>query len=116
MRLIHEVIEDLRGLPDQEVTPLGAALEKLLDGERGSLADLGARFTQAGLPLIMDSWTGAGPKFPISPADLRRVLGEERVRDLATLSGYPVQEFLVRFARILPEAVHAMTAGGETEE
>ena len=55
------------------------ALEKLLGGERGSLADLGERFTQAGLPLIMDSWTGRGPKFPITAADLRRVLGEERV-------------------------------------
>jgi uncharacterized protein YidB (DUF937 family) len=36
------------------------------------------------------------------------------VQDLATLSGYPVHEFLVRFARILPEAVHAMVADGET--
>jgi len=116
MRVIHEVIDDLRALPDEDVTPLGAALEKLLGGERGSLADLGERFTQAGLPLIMDSWTGRGPKFPITPADLRRVLGEERVQDLATLSGYPVHEFLVRFARILPEAVHAMVAGDEIED
>jgi uncharacterized protein YidB (DUF937 family) len=115
MRLIHQVIEDLRALPDADVTPLGAALEKLLDGERGSLADLGARFTQAGLPLIMDSWIGRGPPFPIAPADLRRVLGEERVQDLATLSGYPAHEFLVRFALILPQAVHAMVADDETE-
>ena len=30
MRLIHQVIDDLRGLPDEEVSPLGAALEELL--------------------------------------------------------------------------------------
>jgi uncharacterized protein YidB (DUF937 family) len=115
MRFIHEVIEDLRGVHDEELTPLGAALEELLGGERGSLADLGERFTQARLGHIMDSWTGRGPHLPISTADLRRVLGEERVQDLATLAGLPAGEFLVRFARILPHAVHAMMTEGQEE-
>ena len=61
MRLIHEVIEDLRRLPDEGLPPIGAALEELLGGERGSLPELADRFTEAGLADIMASWIGNGP-------------------------------------------------------
>jgi hypothetical protein len=73
MRLIHEVIEDLRVPPDPEMTPMGAALEELLGGERG-----------AGIGKVIASWIGNGPNLPIGTRDLRRILGEERVEDLAT--------------------------------
>lgn len=115
MRLIHEVIEDLRGLPDEEVTPMGAALEELLGGERGSLPELADRFTEAGLGHIMASWIGHGPNLPISTRDLRRILGEERVEDLATLAGLTSGDFLVHLARLLPAAIHRMTPEGEME-
>jgi uncharacterized protein YidB (DUF937 family) len=115
MRLIHEVIESLRGWHDEEVTPLGAALIELLGGERGSLPELADRFTEAGLGPVMASWTGDGPKLPISTQDLRRVLGEERVGDLATLTGLPSDEFLAIFVRVLPNAIHRMTREPESE-
>jgi uncharacterized protein YidB (DUF937 family) len=105
MRLIHEVIEDLRGLPDQEVTPMGAALEELLGGERGSLPELAERFTEAGLGNIMASWIGNGPNLRIGTRDLRHVLGEERVEG----------DFLVKLARLLPAAVHRMSPEGKLE-
>jgi uncharacterized protein YidB (DUF937 family) len=115
MRLIHEVIESLRGWHDEEVTPLGAALIELLGGERGSVPELADRFTEAGLGPVMASWIGDGPKLPISTRDLRRVLGDERVGDLATLTGLPSDEFLAIFARVLPNAIHRMTREPESE-
>jgi len=115
MRLIHEVIEDLRGWHDEELTPFGVVLEELLGGERGSLPELRDRFIEAGLGHIMASWIGDGPNLPISTRDLRRVLGEERVEDLATLAGLPSGDFLVRLARLLPAAVHRMTPEGALE-
>lgn len=109
MRLIHEVISDLRSQPDENITPIQAALEELLGGDRGSLPALGEQFTKAGLGEIMASWIGSGPRLPIRPDDLRRVLGNERVGDFATLTGLPAQDFLAHFARALPGAVHGMT-------
>ena len=109
MRLIHEVTEDLQRLPDGAVTPMGAALEELLGGERGSLPELAERFNQAGLGPIMASWIGTGPELPISPRDLRRVLGNERAADLATLAGLASDDFLIHLARLLPIAIHRMT-------
>ena len=53
----------------------------------------------------MASWIGHGPNLPISTRDLRRVLGKERVADLATLTGMRSGDFLVHLARLLPAAV-----------
>jgi uncharacterized protein YidB (DUF937 family) len=115
MRLIHKVVEEAATLPDDEITPLGAALEALLGGERGSLPDLADRFTDAGLGYVMASWIGNGRNLPVAPADLGRILGRARVEDLATLAGLPIEPFLDRLARALPAAVHAMTPEGALE-
>ncbi len=115
MRLVHQVIEEAASLPDEEITPLGAALEALLDGERGSLPELADRFTAAGLGDIMASWIGNGPNLPVAAEDLGRILGRARVEDLATLAGLPIEPFLDRLSRALPAAVHAMTPEGALE-
>jgi uncharacterized protein YidB (DUF937 family) len=115
MRMIHDVIEDIRGWHDEELTPLGVVLEELLGGERGSLPELAERFRKAGFGDVMASWIGKGPNLPINTGDLRRILGEQRVQDLATLAGLPSGEFMVRLARLLPAAIHHMTPEGESE-
>ncbi|HUC17927.1 MAG TPA: YidB family protein [Acetobacteraceae bacterium] len=115
MRLIHHVIEEAATQPDEEITPLGAALEALLGGQRGSLPELADRFTAAGLGYVMASWISRGPNLPIAPEDLGRILGHERVKDLATLTGLKAREFLKRLSRALPEAVHRMTPEGRPE-
>src|SRR5579859_2031206 len=112
MRLIHEVIEDLRGRHDEEVTPMGAALIELLGGERGSLPEQKVRFTDAGRRQIIHPWIGDGPNLSISTRDLRRILGEQRAEELATLAGVPSGEFLVRLAHLLLDAGHRMTPEG----
>lgn len=115
MRYIHQVIEDLQRLPDEEVTPISAALNDLLGGERGSLPELADRFTEAGLGPVMASWIGHGPNLSISTRDLRRILGEARAEELATVAGMPSGEFLVHLARLLPAAVHSMTPEGSLD-
>jgi uncharacterized protein YidB (DUF937 family) len=115
MRLIHEVIDSIQEWHDEETTPLGAALTEVLGGERGSLPDLADRFAKAGFTPILESWIGDGPIQPIEPRELRVVLGNERVGDLATLTGLPSDQFLAIFARVLPSTVHRMTRHPEVE-
>ena len=98
------------------ITPLGHVVEELLGGERGSLRDLADRFNQAGLGAIMASWIGHGPALAIVPDELRRVLGEERVQDMATLAGMSSVALLERLCRVLPPTVHAMTPEGGLPE
>ncbi len=106
MSLIHRIVDDLRGLADSAVSPMGAALEELLGGERGSLPDLAARFRQCNLEAVLESWLHDGPHEPIAPGDLRRALGEGRAEELATLAGLSSDDFLIHLARVLPGAVN----------
>lgn len=111
MRLIHELIESPRKWHDEEMTALG----ELLGGKGGSLPELADRFTEAGLAEIMAPWIGDGPPLPVSMTDLRRVLGNERVGDLATMTGLPSDEFLAILAHVLPSTIHRMTRKPEAE-
>jgi uncharacterized protein YidB (DUF937 family) len=116
VRLVHEVLEELGGNDGRDLLPLGAAIEDLLGGPRGTLADLADRFTQARLGAIMASWIHDGPNEPVQPDELARVLGAERVRDLATVTGLPKDAFLRRMALHLPRVIDRMTPGGHVEE
>lgn len=116
MRLVHEVLNELDDGAGGELTPLGAAIEELLGGPRGSLADLADRFTQEKLGAIMASWIHDGPDEPIRPDQLARVLGAERVRDLATLTGLPEDAFLRQLALHLPRVIDRMTPDGHVEQ
>lgn len=116
MRLVHEVLREMSGGDDRDVFPLGAAIEDLLGGPRGTLADLADRFTQARLGAIMASWIHDGLNQPIRPDELARVLGAERVRDLATLTGLPKDAFLRQMALHLPRVIDGMTPEGYVRE
>lgn len=117
MRLVHEVLDELDDGTGTggDLAPLGASIEDLLGGPRGTLADLADRFTQERLGAVMASWIHAGPNEPIRPEQLARVLGAERVRDFATLSGLPEDAFLERMARHLPRVIDRMTPEGHAQ-
>ena len=81
-------------------------------GQSGGLADLVAGFQRAGLGHVADSWVGTGPNHPVSPDQLRNVLGEDRVRDMASKAGMDQSDLLSQLAQHLPRAVDGMTPNG----
>ena len=83
-----------------------------LGGQGGGLADLVAGFRQAGLGHVADSWVGTGPNHPVSPDQLRNVLGEDRVRDMADQAGMDQSGLLSQLSRHLPRVVDGMTPDG----
>lgn len=116
MRLVNEVVDEMDGPAGSDLAPLGAAIEELLGGPRGTMPDLADRFTQEGLGAIMASWIHDGPNQPIRPDQLARVLGAERVRDLATLAGLPEDAFLQQMALHLPRVIDRMTPEGHVAQ
>lgn len=60
----------------------------------------------------LDSWVGTGQNAPASGADIRALLGEETLRDLAARTGLAIPDLESRLASILPEAVNQMTPDG----
>ncbi len=81
-------------------------------GGVGGLAGLASHFDQAGLGGIIQSWIGNGANLPITPDQLERVLGTERVGAIASHNGVPASSLLTELAQLLPGMVDRMTPDG----
>ena len=104
----------LRGVLGQ----LGAAVlpavlgEVLGTGSQGGLNAIVAKLEQAGLGDQVKSWIGTGQNLPITADQVRQVLGNETVRQLAAKYNIPVDQIAEVLAHQLPLAVdHASPDG-----
>ena len=78
----------------------------------GGLGGLVSAFEQAGLGNVVQSWIGNGQNMPVSPQQLRGVLGDDRVQTMASQSGMGEQDFLSQLSQHLPNAVNGVTPNG----
>lgn len=84
----------------------------------GGLGDLLKQFEQAGHGDIAKSWIGTGPNKQITPADIEKALGREKVDTLAEQAGLSRVALLSGLSEQLPEMVDKLTPQGRlpTEE
>lgn len=125
MPVLTQVIEDLLGAmphrPDQNVSALRGLLAALFAGVPGGqnstgvggLQGLATRFRAVGLSPIMESWLGDGPDLPVTPNQLWRVLGDERVQAMAAHAGLTPEALLVQLSQFLPGVVSRLVPHGE---
>jgi uncharacterized protein YidB (DUF937 family) len=104
----------LRGVLGQ----LGAAVlpavlgEVMGTGSQGGLNAIVAKLEQAGLGDQVKSWIGTGQNLPITADQVRQVLGNDAVKQLAAKYNIPVDQIAELLAHQLPIAVdHASPDG-----
>ena len=78
----------------------------------GGLNDLLKQFQQSGQGTTVNSWVGTGPNKEISPNDLGRALGADRVNALVAQTGMSRSELLDALSEYLPQVVDQMTPKG----
>jgi uncharacterized protein YidB (DUF937 family) len=93
----------------------GGAAGSLLSG---GLGDLLKQFEQAGHGDVAKSWIGTGPNKLISPDDIEKTLGPEKVNTLAQQAGLSRVALLSGMSEQLPQMVDQLTPHGRlpTEE
>jgi len=97
---------------------IGGVLMQLLSGQArgagpgGGLAGLIDGFRSAGLGHLADSWIGSGQNLPVSPDQLRNVLGQQQTEQMARQSGIPIETLLSQLAQHLPGVVDRLTPNG----
>ena len=96
-------------------------LTQLLSGQRqgqpgGVLTGLLDQFRQAGLGHVAESWVGTGQNHPVSPDQLRTVLGDNQVRSMSQDAGMNENDFLSQLSQHLPRAVDRATPAGEVPD
>ena len=84
-----------------------------MPGMAGGLGGLMSTFEQAGLGHLVQSWIGQGPNQPVSPQQLQSAFGDDQVQSMANQAGMAPHDFLSQLAQHLPNAVSAMTPGGQ---
>jgi uncharacterized protein YidB (DUF937 family) len=139
MGLIDEIARDLLGgtqgagvgTPGRTGPPLsgaqsadlgGALLEMLAGASRsgggsgmggaGGLGGLRDLFQQNGLGGVLDSWVSTGRNEAISPDDLTRTLGRERMGELSQRSGLDLATLAPLLATLLPQLIDRLTPQG----
>ena len=92
---------------------LPAVLNQVLGtNNQGGLGAIVAKLQQAGFGEQVKSWLGNGQNLPISADQLREVLGNDTVRQLALRYDIPVDQLSQILAQELPKAVdHASPDG-----
>jgi uncharacterized protein YidB (DUF937 family) len=78
----------------------------------GGLNDLLKQFQQSGHGDVAQTWVGTGPNKEISPNDLSKALGEDRIKSLMAHSGMSRDELIAGLSQQLPELVNRLTPNG----
>lgn len=76
------------------------------------LAGLVAALEKGGLGPQVQSWLGNGANMPVTEDQLKAVLGNAQLQELARQAGLPVDEILKLLAQYLPELVDKASPNG----
>jgi uncharacterized protein YidB (DUF937 family) len=88
---------------------INAVLEKT---QYHDINGLVAALEKGGLGPQVQSWLGNGANMPITEDQLKAVLGNSQLQDLARHAGLPVDEVLKLLAQYLPELVDKASPNG----
>lgn len=83
------------------------------DGEHGGLSGLIAKFQQAGLGDVVNSWVGPGANQAISGDHLSSVLGSDALSGLASKFGLNSNDLAHQLSGVLPGLVDHLTPNGQ---
>jgi uncharacterized protein YidB (DUF937 family) len=89
---------------------LGPLLAKLLQG--GGLSKLLGNAQANGLSAQADSWVGTGENQSVSGQDIKGVVGDDAVKEVAQKAGISEDEAADVLAQVVPHVVSGLTPGG----
>ncbi len=99
-----------------EATAAPALISALLAKTQfGDLSGLVNQLQQGGLGPQVQSWLGNGANMPITPDQLKAVLGNEQVQEFARHLGLPVDAALKMLSEHLPNVVDQASKNGQLQ-
>ena len=107
--LLHNIFDMLGGRQDG-----GGQVAQGPSG--GGLNDIIRGFQEHGLGDAMSSWIGTGENQAVTPDQVRRGLGSERVQEVAQRSGLSMETVLPMLAAALPMVIDMLTPRGQVPD
>ncbi|MGB3287771.1 MAG: YidB family protein [Burkholderiaceae bacterium] len=115
MGLLDSIVSAVGGQSPQaaEQAALLPALIEQVQAYPGGLPGLIERFQQGGLGDVIASWVSTQGNDPVTPEQLRPVLGEDLIGKLAQGSGQNADSVLGNLSVMLPSLVDQLTPNGQ---
>ena len=111
--LAREFLPKLPGGSGANASPLMEIVTSLLTNpQSGGLRGMVESFKGQGMEDIINSWIGTGKNMPISPAEIMKGLGSDRLRGFSEKAGLGQEEISGGLASILPEIIDKLTPQG----
>ena len=95
---------------------VGAAAKLIGGGNVGGLSGLAQLFAQRGHGDTVNSWISRDDNREITTPQLQEVLGQERIREVASNAGVTETEAADGLASVLPQLVDKLTPDGKLPE
>ena len=115
MSIIEALADVVEKHPDvseeQHNTLLSGAMEMF--GHSGGLSSLVGNAQSEGLGHIVGSWIGTGASQSVSPDQAQRIVGQDRITELARRAGISPALASTTLAGILPVLVDRLTPNGK---
>lgn len=87
-----------------------------LIGGQGGLNNLISQFGAKGLGDVVGSWVSTGKNLPVSPDQLKGVLGDDTVKNIASKLGMDSNAVTSHLSNLLPDVVDKLTPDGKVPE
>jgi uncharacterized protein YidB (DUF937 family) len=127
---IMSILSDLASTLEGQATPsntaspaasAGAAavltqIIGMIQSRPGGLGGLLQSFQQGGLGHLFQSWIGTGQNLPVSPDQLRNVLGTDWLARIAQATGLPQAQIEQHLSTLLPQIVDHLTPNGQVPQ
>ncbi|EIC29943.1 YidB family protein [Methylomicrobium album] len=120
MSLFTEIVKSAIGAnTHEEAEP---KTQNLVNGALGMLESMGGvgglvqKFQQSGLGEVASSWVGKEKNQTVQPEQLKQVLGEDQIRNLAQRAGISESAAPSVLSKILPDMVDRLTPEGKEPE
>lgn len=94
---------------------LMSSVMNLLGGQ-GGLQNLISQFGAKGLGDVIGSWVSTGKNLPISPEQIKDVLGDDTVKNIASKLGIDSGALTSQLSNLLPDVVDKLTPNGKVPE
>lgn len=116
MGILSDILKSLSGQGGLSEEKHNSLLDEVIGlvchPQTGGLAGLVDRFKSEGLGDTVSSWIGTGQNKPIDPDQVEKVLGQDKVQEIATKLGVSTEEVSQGLAKLLPEVVDKATPQG----
>ena len=94
-------------------------LAGMLTGKGGDgmgLSRLLEQFKGAGLGDKADSWVGTGENQPLTPDEVKKAIGDDRLATMSKQTGQSVGSLTTDLSKMIPAAVNKLTPDGKVPE